>query len=84
VYPETGLYNFKSQGVSPFSGIYKIIKIESNFKDGLFIQNLKLARMQKQPSDFEGIGEQKPDNKSLAIIPSNKQETATTPPEKTE
>lgn len=52
VLPDTHLYDFKSTAVSPFSGIFKIIKVESTFKDGLFRQNLNLARMQKQPSDF--------------------------------
>jgi hypothetical protein len=80
VFPETGLYNFKNKGVSPFSGIFKIIKVDSTFKDGLFSQNLKLTRMQKQPSDFENIGEQRPDNQSLAVIPSGRQEKPTTPP----
>lgn len=80
VYPETGLYNFKNKGVSPFSGIFKIIKVESSFKDGFFAQTLKLTRMQKQPSDFENIGEQRPDNKPLAVIPGERQERPTTPP----
>lgn len=81
VYPETGLYNFKNNGVSPFSGIFKIIKVESYFKDGMFSQNLKLARMQKQPSDFDNVGEQRPDSQALAVVPSAKQEKPTNPPE---
>lgn len=70
----TGLYDFKSTAVSPFSGIFKIIKVESNFKDGLFTQSLKLTRMQKQPSDFQNIGEQKPDATVFAVKPDDKVE----------
>jgi hypothetical protein len=81
VAPEKGLYDFKSTSVSPFSGIFKIIKLDSNFKDGLFTQNLKLTRMQKQPSDFEGFGEQRPDAQTAPIIPGAKPDTPTQPPE---
>lgn len=80
VLPEKGLYDFKSTAVSPFSGIFKIIKVESSFKDGLFTQNLKLTRMQKQPSDFEGVGDQRPDEKSFVIVPGTKKDPDTTPP----
>ena len=71
---DTGLYDFKSTAVSPFSGIFKIIKVDSNFKDGLFTQALKLARMQKQPSDFQNIGEQKPDANGYALKPGDRVE----------
>ena len=81
VAPEKGLYDFKSTSVSPFSGIFKIIKLDSSFKDGLFTQNLKLTRMQKQPSDFEGFGEQRPDAQTAPIIPGDKLDTPTQPPE---
>ena len=72
VLPEKGLYNFKGTAVSPFSGIFKIIKVESTFKDGVFRQVLQLARMQKQPSDFEGSGSNiQPDTKPFAVVPGN-------------
>jgi hypothetical protein len=81
VAPEKGLYDFKSTSVSPFSGIFKIIKVDSMFKDGLFTQNLKLTRMQKQPTDFEGVGEQRPDAQTAPIIPGEVAEPPTQPPE---
>ena len=81
VAPEKGLYDFKSTSVSPFSGIFKIIKVESMFKDGLFTQNLKLTRMQKQPTDFEGVGEQRPDAQTAPIIPGDKLDPPVAPPE---
>lgn len=72
VLPEKGLYDFKGTAVSPFSGIFKIIKVESTFKDGVFRQTLQLTRMQKQPSDFEGSGTNyQPDSKPFAIVPGN-------------
>lgn len=75
VLPEKGLYNFKGTAVSPFSGIFKIIKVESSFKDGVFRQTLQLTRMQKQPSDFEGKGNDiRPDTKPFAIVPGTKPE----------
>ena len=80
VLPEKGLYDFKNTAVSPFSGIFKIIKVENMFKDGLFTQNLKLTRMQKQPSDFEGGGNPRPDVQTGAVIPSNKKDPAVEPP----
>lgn len=63
--PDKHRYNFVGTAVSPFSGIFKIIKVESMFKDGLFKQTLQLTRMQKQPSDFGP--ETKPDAVPFAI-----------------
>jgi hypothetical protein len=50
-----GLYNFpEGEIVSPFSGIYKVVKCDHKFSGGTFIQTLKLIRMTGQPQDYEG------------------------------
>jgi hypothetical protein len=49
----SGLYRFPNAGAeSPYSGIYKIIKVTNKFSDGAFRQVLEANRMPKQPSDF--------------------------------
>lgn len=69
--PDKGLFNFKGTAVSPFSGIFKIIKVVSNFKDGRFTQTLELTRMQKQPSDFEGGVGKDPDKRPFVVVPAD-------------
>lgn len=49
----TGGFEF-SDGVSPFSGIYRVIKVISKFEGGTFKQELQCIRMQAQPTDFDG------------------------------
>jgi hypothetical protein len=50
-----GLYNFpKDQWVSPYSGIYKVIQVESKFNGGTFQQTLQLNRQQNQSIDYKG------------------------------
>lgn len=50
-----GLYNFpKDQYISPYSGIYKVIQVESKFKNGSFTQVLNLNRQQNQSIDYKG------------------------------
>ena len=49
----TGGYEF-DDGVSPFSGIYRVIKVISKFEGGTFKQDLQCIRMQAQPTDFDG------------------------------
>ena len=47
------LYNFPDGGrESPFSGIYKVVKITNKFSDGVFKQNIEANRMPLQPNDF--------------------------------
>ena len=77
--PDKGTFNFPNgQSVSPFSGIFKIIKVHSTFKGGIFQQELELARMQKQPSDFEGVGgEVRPDAVTFPLIPNGRLEPPT-------
>lgn len=61
---ESGLYDFSNGSVdSPFSGIYKVTKVESKFSGGIFNQNLECLRMPKQPNDFSSPVT--PDNKPL-------------------
>lgn len=57
-----GLYDFQAND-SPFSGIYKVTKVESKFAGGTFTQNLECLRMPKQPKDFNPAAT--PDNKPL-------------------
>lgn len=60
----SGMYDFSNGSVdSPFSGIYKVTKVESKFSGGTFTQNLECLRMPKQPNDFSSPVT--PDNKSL-------------------
>lgn len=50
----SGLYEFSNgQQRSPFSGIYRVIKCESTFVNGQFLQNLECIRMAKQATDFD-------------------------------
>ena len=50
---ENGSFKF-DDGVSPFSGIYRVIKVISKFEGGTFKQELQCIRMQAQPTDFDG------------------------------
>jgi len=50
-----GLYSFsKATTLSPFSGIYRVFKLENEFSGGLFTQVLSCVRMQGQEEDFDG------------------------------
>jgi hypothetical protein len=48
---ENGFLNFSKP--APFSGLYRVIKCQSVFRDGLFKQNLKVIRYQGQISEDE-------------------------------
>jgi hypothetical protein len=52
---EGGLYNFSSSGISPFSGIYRVIQAENKWTSGTYTQNLKMLRVLGQEGDFEGL-----------------------------
>lgn len=50
---KTGLYDFATGGKeSPFGGIYRVVKCESIFNDGVFKQRLNIVRMPAQEKDF--------------------------------
>jgi hypothetical protein len=49
-----GDYLFVDKADSPFSGIYKVIKVDHIFNDGAFKQSLKAIRLPLQASDFQG------------------------------
>jgi hypothetical protein len=52
---EGGLFDFQNGGgVSPYSGFYKVIKVDNNFSNGTFTQTLKLLRPPGQPNDLVG------------------------------
>lgn len=44
---KTGLMDFGTQPVA-FSGIYRVTQLKNTFKDGLFLQSLKIVRMEGQ------------------------------------
>jgi hypothetical protein len=53
----TGLYKKDTDSTSMFSGLYKVVTVQSHFKDGQFTQTLKGFRVPNQqngPSDKEG------------------------------
>ena len=50
---EKGTYLFVGESDSPFSGIYKVIKCQNNFSEGLFKQTLECIRMPLQPNDLD-------------------------------
>ena len=49
-----GDYLFVDTADNPFSGIYKVIKVEQHVNGGAFKQTLKALRMPLQASDFQG------------------------------
>jgi len=51
---DTGLYEFANLNPSPFSGVYKVLKCDSEFKGGQFTQKLRCVRMPGQPIDYGG------------------------------
>jgi hypothetical protein len=52
---KSGLVEFSYKDrISPFSGIYRVIRCLSRFSDGKFEQELTCVRMQAQPMDFDG------------------------------
>jgi hypothetical protein len=49
-----GLYNFPpGERVNPYSGIYKVIKVNNKFSNGTFTQTLEATRMPNQPWDYD-------------------------------
>lgn len=51
--------------LSPFSGIFRIRKVETKISDGVFKQTLQLARMPGQPTDYDTPP---PDGKAANIL----------------
>lgn len=51
---DTGLYEFANENPSPFSGVYKVLKCDGEFKGGKFTQKLRCVRMPGQPIDYGG------------------------------
>ena len=72
----TGGFEF-SEGVSPFSGIYRVIKVHSKFSGGTFKQELECVRMQAQPTDFDGekTTVDKQNNKTVEVTGEAKEQT---------
>lgn len=64
---KSGLYDFPNQGkISPFAGIYRVVRCESVFSGGKFTQKLRCVRMPQQLTDFGGVS--LPTNKENAMI----------------
>ena len=72
----TGGFEF-DEGVSPFSGIYRVIKVISKFSGGTFKQDLECVRMQAQPTDFDGekTTVDKQNNKTVEVVGEGKEQT---------
>lgn len=70
-----GRVRFDSELI-PFSGIYRVIKVRSKFKEGIFTQVLEIIRIQGQPFPTEN-----PSNAGIAApsIPTNRMVTAGRP-----
>ena len=49
--PVTGLYNMAGKRSAQFSGLYRVQKVQHNFKNGEFTQVIKANRRQISPSD---------------------------------
>ena len=84
---KTGLFEFSNKDkVSPFSGIYRVIKCISKFDDGKFQQELQCVRMQGQPTDYDGVNLQtnKQNNKTVETSGEVKPKTNTSEEVKTD
>lgn len=73
-YDNTGMMQFDANRV-PFSGIFKVNKVSSSFKEGMFKQKLEIMRMPGQvldknyaPSDIKNVIIAKP-NLNNAVVP---------------
>lgn len=63
-----GLYNFNTEATPQFSGLYRVIRVESNFENGQFTQNLTMARCNNQrrvTSTLNWAGANKDKTKSI-------------------
>jgi hypothetical protein len=64
----TGNFEFNKDKVSPFTGIYRVVKCVSKFADGQFRQTLTCVRLQAQPSDFDSkLKTDKTTNKTVEV-----------------
>jgi hypothetical protein len=45
---QTGLYDFTSTSISQFSGLYRVLQVDSTFSRGKFTQVLKMVRLKNQ------------------------------------
>lgn len=66
---DTGLYNFGGKyTTSVFSGVYKVLTVQSNFTGGVFTQTLDLIRLPYQPNyDYVGQVQQVSSQRSTDI-----------------
>lgn len=64
----TGNFEFNKDKVSPFTGIYRVVKCVSKFAEGQFRQTLTCVRLQAQPSDFDSkLKTDKSTNKTVEV-----------------
>jgi len=64
----TGLMDFEKAEVSVFSGLYKIITVDNEFRQGQFTQTLTLIRIFDQPA-YDTISDSKIQNNSRTEAP---------------
>ena len=80
---DTGLYEFANENPSPFSGVYKVLKCDSEFKGGQFTQKLRCVRMPGQPIDYGGkkpTGSKEGFQTEIGSAQKEKTEVGETPP----
>lgn len=69
----TGLYNFNVEATPQFSGIYRVVRVESNLEQGQFTQTLTMARclnQQQVTSTLNWSGQKGSDTEKRATGPS--------------
>lgn len=78
--PATGKYNFDPRLV-PFSGVYRVTTVTSNFKDGVFKQKLNIVRIPGQLLDTNLPVSNPADVMTSAPDPEDKKQQDTAPPD---
>lgn len=78
--PDTGMMQFDENRI-PFSGVYRVLKAKSSFKDGVFRQRLEVMRFNGQvldqkvnPSDPDDLLISRPNPRALPIADTSRAE----------
>lgn len=78
--PDTGMMQFDENRI-PFSGVYRVIKAKSSFKDGVFKQRLEVMRFNGQvldqkvnPNDPADLLITRPNPKAIPIVDTSRAE----------
>lgn len=76
----TGMYVFPDGSKhGAFSGIYRVIKCENYFNDGVFKQKLKCNRLPYQPNDMDNKPQPVDKKKTIAVAVSEEEKPQTAP-----